>query len=369
MIKTFAMSRRSQIQFQQLIILTLAWQVIAVWISVYDHMVINSELSAGVSDSYSFASNLLLNCGGALMGALMGGSFLVFYVNTRLADKSYGYNILIVLLMIFITMTLVTLVLSYFYAVKVRHVQVGDPGFRSAYLEYALDPLTLKDTLAWATITALTQFVFQMSVKFGHGSLWKIITGKYRRPKGEKRIFMFVDLNSSTSVAERLGETKYHQLLKDFFAHITNPIIDNDGEIYQYVGDEVVVVWSYAKGISDNHCIRCFYAMKKEIEKRSDYYQQAYGLIPTFKAGIHYGNVITGEIGIIKRDITFSGDVLNTASRMLGKCKELNVEMVASSELLHGLPALDHANIRELGSIQLRGKVKNIELSTLISAV
>jgi len=45
------------------------------------------------------------------------------------------------------------------------------------------------------------------------------------------------------------------------------------------------------------------------------------------------------------------------------------VEMVASSELLHGLPALDHTNIRELGSIQLRGKEKNIDLSTLINAV
>ena len=127
--------------------------------------------------------------------------------------------------------------------------------------------------------------------------------------------------------------------------------------------------WWYGTTRKALTIIIAFYAMKKEIEKRSDYYKQAYGLVPTFKAGIHYGNVITGEIGIIKRDITFSGDVLNTASRMLGKCKELNVEIVASSELLHGLPALDHSNIRELGSIQLRGKEKNVELGTLISAV
>lgn len=363
------MSRRRQIRFQELIILTLAWQIMAVWISVYDHMVIHSELSAGVNEDYSFSSNLMLNCGGALMGALIGGSFLIFFVNTRFADRSYGQTILLVLFTILVTMAVITLVLSYFYAVQVKHVNVGDPGFRDAFLEYALDPLTLKDTLMWTTITAITQFVFQMAFKFGHGSLWKIITGKYRLPKGEKRIFMFVDLNSSTSIAERLGEVRYHHLLKDFFAHITNPIIDNDGEIYQYVGDEVVVAWNYAKGITDNHCVRCFYAMKKEIEKRSRYYEQTYGWIPTFKAGIHSGNVVTGEIGIIKRDITFSGDVLNTASRMLGKCKEFNVEMVASSELLHGLPALDHNNIRELGSIQLRGKERTVELSTLLTAV
>lgn len=363
------MTRRRQIQFQQLIILTFAWQIMAVWVSVYDHMVIHSELSAGVSDSYGFVSNLMLNCGGAFMGALIGGSFLVFYVNSRFSDAPYGLTILIVLVVILITMAFVTLVLSYIYAVYVKHVHLGDAGFRDAFLEYALDPLTLKDTLMWATITAITQFVFQMSVKFGHSTLWKIITGKYRRPRGEKRIFMFVDLNSATSVAERLGEEKYHHLLKDFFAHITNPIIDNEGEIYQYVGDEVVVAWNYSRGIADNHCIRCFFAMKREIESRGDYYTKVYGWVPTFKAGIHYGNVVTGEIGIIKRDITFSGDVLNTASRMLGKCKELNVEMVASSELLHGLPELDQTNVRELGAMLLRGKEKSVELSTLIAAV
>src|SRR5262245_9034929 len=101
------MSRTSQIRFQQLIILTFAWQIVAVWVSVYDHMAIHSELSAGVSDSYGFFSNLMLNCSGALMGALIGGSFLIFYVNTRFADKSYGQSILIILLAIFIVMALI----------------------------------------------------------------------------------------------------------------------------------------------------------------------------------------------------------------------------------------------------------------------
>jgi len=54
---------------------------------------------------------------------------------------------------------------------------------------------------------------------------------------------MFVDLLSSTTIAEALGNEKYHNLLHDFYADITNPIIYNKGKIYQYVGDEVIVSW------------------------------------------------------------------------------------------------------------------------------
>jgi adenylate cyclase len=363
------MSRRRQIQFQQWLILTLAWEFMAVWISVYDHLVVHSSLAGSVSPDYSFLSNMLIiNCGGALIGSLLGGSFLIFYVNTRLNHKSYGATILLVLITIAVVMTIVTLVVAYFYVTVIQGIPVSHPDFGNMYVAYALDPVNLKDTLMWSTITALTQFVFQMNAKFGHGTLWKIITGKYRRPRAEVRIFMFVDLNSSTTIAERLGAETYHRLLADFFDDLTNPIVDNDGEIYQYVGDEVVVAWNYKKGIMNDHCVQCFFDMKKEIENRKAYYRETYGWVPSFKAAIHAGKVIAGEIGIIKRDITFSGDVLNTTARIQGKCKEFNVEILASSELLHSLPEHNRYTFRELGTIELKGKENRIALSTLTMA-
>jgi adenylate cyclase len=176
---------------------------------------------------------------------------------------------------------------------------------------------------------------------------------------------MFLDLNSSTTIAENLGEVNYHRLLKDFFAHITNPIVNNYGEIYQYVGDEIIVGWSLLKGVRNNHCIQCFFEIKREIEKNKDYYYKTYGVVPTFKAGVHAGSVIAGEIGIFKRDITYSGDVLNTTARIRSMCKELNVELIASCDLLQHLSFTNQFNISNLGSIELRGKKKKIELSSL----
>jgi adenylate cyclase len=99
--------------------------------------------------------------------------------------------------------------------------------------------------------------------KFGQDVFWNMIRGRYNTPKQEKRIFMFLDINSSTSIAEQLGDEKYHAFLKDFFADFTYPILDNKGSIYQYVGDEVVVAWKYKNGIENMQCINCFFHIKR----------------------------------------------------------------------------------------------------------
>jgi adenylate cyclase len=166
-------------------------------------------------------------------------------------------------------------------------------------------------------------------------------------------------------MAEQLGDETYHALLQDFFADLTTPILDNRGHIYQYVGDEVVVAWDYTDGREGAHCIRCFFDIKRSIEKNSAKYQTRYGLLPSFKAGLHCGRVIAGEVGIIKRDITYSGDVLNTTSRILTKCKELHEELIASSDLLEQLAPVTLYMSRPLGAIKLKGKEKEVYLNAL----
>jgi len=176
---------------------------------------------------------------------------------------------------------------------------------------------------------------------------------------------MFVDLVSSTAIAEKLDNIKYHQLLRDFYADITNTIIYNKGEIYQYVGDEIVISWKLKAGIDNNQCLKCYFDMRLAIVALKAKYQSTYGLVPDFKAGLHYGKVIAGEIGIIKRDITFSGDVLNTTSRIQGQCNAYGVKIISSDELLE-LLAYNNNYLRiPLGDIELKGKLSKVALSTL----
>jgi adenylate cyclase len=367
--KHFPMSRRRKIQLSQWLAIIVAWQIVAVVITSYDHFLFRStelDLNPG---KYSFTLNLLFNMAGAFVGSLVAGSFMVFYLNVKFRDKPYGYSILTICLLYVTTMSLIQLVMGFFWVPASTGIHVSDPTFKTAYVKYLFDPYHFKDVLVWSIVTALTQFMLLMNIKFGHGILWDIIWGKYHLPKEETRIFMFADLNDSTTIAEKLGNERYHELLQDFFADITNPIVNNNGEIYQYIGDQVVVAWRYEEGTSSNKCLRCFFDMKERIEKNREHYLHKFQLVPEFKAGIHFGKVIAGEIGIIKRDITYSGDVLNTTSRIENKCKEFNVDVIASDDLLSQLSFSDQFISKRLGNIKLRGKEKEVGLSTLLPRI
>jgi adenylate cyclase len=80
---------------------------------------------------------------------------------------------------------------------------------------------------------------------------------------------------------------------------------------------------------------------------------------------MHIGEATVGEIGIIKKDIVFSGDVLNTTARIQGECNKNNVDIILSSVLLQRMPMNGEYKKIPLGEIQLRGKEEKISLITI----
>jgi adenylate cyclase len=359
------LSAANRIRLQKLLVIILSWMAIAVVMSVYDHTAYRSDYVENLSSLYGFEKNLFFNLGGALLGSIMGGVFLVYYINERYRERPYGQTILMVAISFIVVIAIITLLLGIVDGMWTTGKPLTDPEAMAEFRRFVTDPMHLKNAVWWAPIVGLTQFALQINDKFGQGILWNFLRGRYQHPKEEMRVFMFVDLVSSTSIAEQLGNEKYHSLLKDFFADITNAILYNKGEIYQYVGDEIVISWKMHRGIQNNHCLQCFFDMWKAVQKEKIKYQQKYGLVPDFKAGLHYGKVIAGEVGIIKRDITFSGDVLNTASRIQGKCNEYQVKILSSDDLLELMPYQDSFNRISIGAIELKGKGRLVSLSTL----
>jgi adenylate cyclase len=347
-------------------VITVAWILVGSLMAVYDHLVLHTHNSLGPSPDYSFFLLLMMNSIAAVVGSMIGGSLLVFYINEKFQERPYGYTIIAVALFFALVILIVVSILGLITVPMRTGKPLSDEQTLDAFMTFLMDPLRAKNIMMWFIVVMLTQFVLQINSKFGQGALGNIIRGKYNTPKEEKKIFMFLDLNSSTAIAEKLGDEKYHKLLKDFFADITNPILDNKGEIYQYVGDEVIVAWNYDEGIENNQCIQCFFDIKARIAEFKDKYLGRYGMIPSFKAGIHYGKVVAGEVGIMKRDITYSGDVLNTTSRILNMCKEFNAEIISSADLIKELRLPNnHYLAQPLGSIKLRGKEKEMVLSAL----
>jgi adenylate cyclase len=359
------MKRSTQLRFRQLRAIIIVWIILGFIITVYDYLVLHTQYSLGPSEEYSFLFSAVRNMGACLIGALLGGGFLVFRVNVKYQDKSYGRTMIYVSLSFIFIMALVTIVMG----IIIVPLRTGKPLFDSesvsALKAFVFDTHPIKSALVWSIVVAVTQLMIQVDIKFGQGVFKDIALGKYHIPKEENRVFMFLDLNSSTSIAEKLGDETYHRMLRDFFGDITNPILENRGYIYQYVGDEVIVSWDYKYGIENAACINCFFDLKQHIHGQREKYLKRYGLVPSFKAGIHCGNVVAGEVGIIKRDITYSGDVLNTTSRIQGMCKEFNEEVIVSEDVASHLSLAGKFTMEWLGSIKLRGKEKELSLSTV----
>ncbi len=204
-----------------------------------------------------------------------------------------------------------------------------------------------------------------ISEHLGHNVLVNFFSGKYHYPKEESRIFMFVDMKSSTSLAEKLGHQNYFRFLRDYYNQLSEAIIQHRGEVYQYIGDEIVITWEQEVGLRNQNCLHCFYAMKKGLEQKSAYFEKTYGMAPSFRAGLHMGKVTTGEIGALKKEIFFTGDVLNVTARIQKLCKPLKREIIISEQLVSQWTQ-NNPRFEPLGTMDLEGRNTPVALYTPI---
>jgi len=115
-------------------------------------------------------------------------------------------------------------------------------------------------------------FVVAVSEKFGPGVLIHFLLGKYYQPKEEERIFMFMDLKGSTPAAEKLGHVRYSQFIQACFADLTESVSRHQAEIYQYVGDEVVLTWRMETGLAGANCVEAYFHFRQTLTRRANDY-------------------------------------------------------------------------------------------------
>lgn len=208
-------------------------------------------------------------------------------------------------------------------------------------------------------------FLFQITRLVGRHELWNFVTGRYHQPVEEERIFMFLDLESSTELAERLGNRAFHQLLNRFYNDITEAIVETGGDIYKYVGDEIIVSWPRQKGLEKSNCLRCFFLIEEKMAREQERYRAAFGTVPRFRAGIHGGPVIAGELGDVKQEIAFLGDVLNTTSRIVSHCRERGQRLLISETVIQSLKIPPGYQLTDEGEFQPRGKQVQLKVYSI----
>ena len=244
--------------------------------------------------------------------------------------------------------SLITLI----YYLFIEMMETNAPDF----LDFLHSPATLIYYLYAFLVNLSLSFLWEITRLLGRGNFFKLITGEFYNPKEEYRIFMFVDLNSSTTIAEKLGHLASSSFIKDCFYDLA--IVQHyNAQIYQYVGDEAVLTWEKYKMKYVTECIDAFWAFDDELIKRSTYYKEKYGIIPEFKAGMSMGVVTVVEIGDIKKEIAYHGNTLNTASRIEAVCNVYNEKLLISKKLYDELIKEESSYIyTKVAETQLRGK-------------
>jgi adenylate cyclase len=348
-------------QFYKILFLTIFWVCAVIFIVFYEGALLNFKSEVG-GEYYSLSRVLITAILVTITGAFILGSLDVLLLGRLLRKKPLGI-VLSIKTIVYVVFILFFVSIARMYLAS---AELSKPIFSDEVIELQLKFLfsarVVMTIIFWGIVCGLAVFILHVSDKFGQGVLLNFILGKYHHPKEEKRIFMFMDLKSSTTYAEKLGHIEYSKLIQDCFFDLTDVVANNDASIYQYVGDEVVLSWEYDKGLKNNNCINIYYDFMNVISGKSDYYKNKYGMIPEFKAGVSSGYATVAEVGELKKELAYHGHVLNTASRIQGVCNKYNKSLLISEELEKNLKLDTDYNKELIGSIELKGKLQPVNI-------
>jgi len=198
--------------------------------------------------------------------------------------------------------------------------------------------------LNWFFLSKTSAYLFIMSAfismiinmfkairqKVGAHNFLKIVSGYYRKPREEERIFIFIDLISSTKYAEQLGHRQYSKFLQKCFEPLGLLEIKYRAMQYQIIGDEVVLTWPTKKIQNFRHAVKFYYEFSYMLSCSEEEFSKEFGIIPNFTASINSGKIMVSEVGSLKSEIAFHGDVLNTAARIQKQCKSYKRQLLVT---------------------------------------
>ncbi len=348
-------------EFRLILIIAAAWTIVDFILFLLRHAITEGPTKY-TSPDVNLTKEILLREVNVFIISFIIGYFLVSTLRNFLRGYSLWFNLLIktALLVLF------SFVMNFFIYVTYDWLIAGNTFSESAnkfFYNMFHTKWLLQKMPEWVMLFIFTQLAIEINEKYSPGVFVDIMLGRYLQPREESRIIMFLDLKDSTPIAEKLGHNEYFLFIRDFIFYTSAGIMKHNGRIYQYLGDEIVVWWPDNRQ-NAKKCVQALLEIRKELNKNGERFRRRYGVIPEYKAGIHVGTVMVGQIGIIKKDLVMSGDAINTAARIRSACSEMNQKYMLSKEMIELLELKDFQS-DNLGPIELKGKNQTVELFAL----
>ncbi|MHC1777969.1 MAG: adenylate/guanylate cyclase domain-containing protein [Lentimicrobium sp.] len=294
---------------------------------------------------------------GIAMGTISWASIIIIE-KTGLRKKSYFLLILIQLGVIFFAAAIIILLV-------ITYMWVNEKTDTALPLIDTFESVIRLGNLSFITALIVASVILSllqvMKSIIGGKVLFNLMIGKYIVPMQEKKVFMFIDMQSSTTIAEKIGHEAFSRFIQDCFSDLSESVTRYNAEIYKYIGDEAIITWDYELA-KNGDPLNLFFHFNDTLKKRGDYYTKNYGTIPFFKAGLNAGEVSTLEVGVIKKEIAHLSDVLNTAARIQGKCNSLNAAILVSEEVKEMIPESSELSYEYKDDLLLRGKEQKVKV-------
>ncbi|MET0748633.1 MAG: adenylate/guanylate cyclase domain-containing protein [Rhizobium sp.] len=215
------------------------------------------------------------------------------------------------------------------------------------------------------SVSAVMVFVQRVRELLGRDVFVSLLTGRYRNPVPEERVFLFIDLVGSTTFAEEHGDLRAQQYLGSLFSTFAEVVRRHKGAIDDYIGDAAIITWPLKRGVKDGCCVRCLFDILAHIDSNADVWLKVYGQVPRLRAALHGGSVITAEIGVDRHKITYFGDTVNTTARLESLSKTLDRQVLISTDLADLMILPDGVRAEYLGLHAVKGRGREVGVVAL----
>lgn len=194
----------------------------------------------------------------------------------------------------------------------------------------------------------------------------EVLGGDIRRGDGERipAVVWFSDLRGSTRLSDTMDPDSYLQLLNRYFECTAKPVIDNGGEILNFIGDGVLAIFPIVAECPKGAAANAETAVRTALElQQKAELEGTPGNAPLrFGVGLAIGEVMFGNIGVQER-LAFSGigKVVNTVTRVEQATKALGPQVLALKSYADVAPG----TWVSAGEIEISDFDRNMEVFTL----
>ena len=177
----------------------------------------------------------------------------------------------------------------------------------------------------------------------------------------------FSDIESFTSVSEKLPAPDLALHISDYFEHLTKILMDEKATIDKYIGDSIMAFWG-APDEDDNRafnaCRAALLCQSKLKDLNKEWSKNNLPILNT-RMGIHLGDAVVGNIGSSDRmNYTLLGDSVNLASRLEGTNKIYKTRIIISQSVFQAINN-DFLTI-PLDIVMVKGKDEPVKIYELI---